>query len=72
MDEAESIIAEKSPVVGIGVGLHPGYNAAQRMYVLRGYVPDAQGVVWRDACIEEGQQIVADDDLGFYLTKDLK
>lgn len=72
MDEAESIIAEKSPVVGIGVGLHPGYNAAQRMYVLRGYVPDAQGVVWKDDYIEEGQQIIADDDLVLHLTKNLK
>lgn len=33
--------AETSDTVCLGVGLHSGYGAAQRMYVLRGYVPDA-------------------------------
>lgn len=27
MDEAETVIAERSPRVGLAVGLHPGYNA---------------------------------------------
>lgn len=27
--------------MGIGVGLHPVYNAAQRLYGRRGYVPEA-------------------------------
>ncbi len=36
MDEAEKIVSQKSKQVGIGVGLAPGYNAAQRMYVLKG------------------------------------
>lgn len=46
LDEAEWIIAERSKIAGIGVGLHPGYNAAQRLYVRRGYVPDGRGVTY--------------------------
>jgi hypothetical protein len=33
LDRAEAEAARRSGVVGIGVGLHPGYNAAQRLYV---------------------------------------
>ena len=72
MDEAEAIVAQRSGRVGIGVGLHPGYNAAQRLYVLRGYVPDGLGVTWRGCYIREGQTVVADDDLGLYFVKVLR
>ena len=71
MDAAEAIVARRSTHVGLGVGLHPGYNAAQRMYVLRGYIPDAQGVTWKDAYIQEGQALVADDELVLHLVKAL-
>lgn len=40
----EALAAETSDTVCLGVGLHSGYGAAQRMYVLRGYVPDGSGV----------------------------
>ena len=40
MDAAEAVVAERSRVVGLGVGLHLGYGSAQRLYVRRGYVPD--------------------------------
>ena len=69
MDEAELLIMKRSDRVGIGVGLHPGYNAAQRMYVLRGYVPDGRGVTWKGAYIEEGQPLVADDNLVLHMVK---
>jgi GNAT superfamily N-acetyltransferase len=69
MDEAEAIISEKSDVVGIGVGLHPGYNVAQRFYVLHGYVPDGMGVVYKDEYIKQNQTITADDDLILHLVK---
>jgi GNAT superfamily N-acetyltransferase len=72
MDDAEVMIARTSPEVGIGVGLHPGYNVAQRMYVRRGYVPDGRGVMWRGKFITEGQNIIADDDLVLHLTKKLE
>ena len=45
MDAAEQKIAERGPVAGIGVGMYSDYGAAQRMYVLRGYVPDGRGLV---------------------------
>src|SRR5258708_7441223 len=44
MDEAERLIVARSLIAGIGVGLHSDYGPAQRLYVLRGYVPDARGV----------------------------
>ena len=71
MDQAEALIAERSDRVAIGVGLHPGYNAAQRMYVLRGYVPDGKGVTWRGEYIKERQELIADDDLVLHLSKAL-
>src|SRR5690348_2076434 len=40
MDAAEALVAQRSAVVGIGVGLYPDYGQAQRMYVRRGYLPD--------------------------------
>ena len=72
MDRAEEIIAERSPIVGIGVGLHPGYAAAQRMYVLRGYVPDAMPVTYHDEFVKEGQELKLDDELVLHLTKQLR
>lgn len=72
LDEAEALVAERRASAGIGVGLHPGYNAAQRMYVLRGYAPDAQGVTWKGRYIQEGQEVVADDDLVLHLVKELR
>ena len=71
MDHAESLVRKQSPLVGIGVGLHPGYNAAQRLYVIRGYIPDARGVSWQGAYIREGQHLIADDGLVLHLIKKL-
>jgi GNAT superfamily N-acetyltransferase len=72
MDRAEAEIAPRSDVIGIGVGLHPGYNAAQRLYGMRGYVPDGRGVTYRDRFVSEGEQVVLDDDLVLHLTKQLR
>lgn len=71
LDEAEARIAARSRQAGIGVGLHPGYNAAQRLYVLRGYVPDGRGVTQRGAAIDEGATARFDDDLLLHLVKAL-
>lgn len=49
---AETEAGSRSNVVGIAVGLHPGYNAAQRLYVKRGYIPDARGVTYRNRFVE--------------------
>jgi ribosomal protein S18 acetylase RimI-like enzyme len=71
LDKVEGIASTRRTCVGIGVGLHPGYNAAQRLYVKRGYVPDGLGVTYRNEFIREGAVIVADDDLVLHFKKKL-
>lgn len=71
MDEAEARIAQRSPIAGIGVGLYSDYGPAQRMYVLRGYVPDGKGITYGDEYVRGGAEVVADDDLVLWLTKRL-
>lgn len=72
MDKAENMISKVSSVAGIGVGMDPDYGAAQRLYILRGYVPDGRGLHYRDHHVKYGEQITVDDDLALYLTKELK
>jgi len=71
LNRAEAEAARHSTVVGIGVGLHPGYNAAQRLYVKRGYIPDGRGITYRDQFLDEGTQVRLDDDVVIHLTKQL-
>lgn len=71
LDHAECEAARRSDVVGIGVGLHPGYNAAQRLYAKRGYIPDGRGLTYRNRFVEEGARVVLDDDLVMHFTKQL-
>lgn len=71
MDAAESLAAGRSARVCLGVGLHSGYGAAQRMYVLRGYVPDGSGVWYRDRVCAPYSPCENDDDLVLYLVKSL-
>ena len=72
MDKAESEIAKVSKIAGIGVGMDPDYGAAQRLYVLRGYVPDGRGLHYRGHYPAYGEKITVDDSLAIYLTKKLK
>jgi GNAT superfamily N-acetyltransferase len=72
LERAEAEVARRSGIVGIGVGLHPAYNAAQRLYAVRGYVLDGRGVTYQDHYIEEGANVVLDDDLLLHLTKQLR
>jgi GNAT superfamily N-acetyltransferase len=71
MDQAERSARARAAHVAIGVGLHPGYNAAQRLYVLRGYVPDGRGVTYDDRYVEEGEMVRFDDLLVLHLIKSL-
>lgn len=71
MDAAEEIVRRRSDSVGIAVGLHSGYNAAQRLYVLRGYVPDGNGVTSRYEPVLDRQTVVMDDDVVLHLVKRL-
>ena len=72
MDRAESEIALISHVAGIGVGMTPDYGAAQRLYVLRGYIPDGRGLFYKNHPTTRGEQVTVDDDLVLYFTKELK
>ncbi len=71
MDQAEALIAFQSPIAGIGVGLYPDYGAAQRLYVLRGYVPDGRGLSYNAQILHYGDQVTLDDSLTIYFTKQL-
>jgi len=71
MDEAEREVSQRSTVAGIGVGMSPDYSAAQRLYVLRGYVPDAQGLTRSGSPVKHGDDIVVNETLVLYLTKSL-
>jgi GNAT superfamily N-acetyltransferase len=72
MVTAEKFAAKNSKIVGIGVGLDADYGAALRLYVLRGYVPDGRGVTWQNRFLKHGEQVIIDDDLNLYFTKELK
>ena len=71
MDRAEEEISRVSCTAGIGVGLTPDYGAAQRLYVLRGYVPNGMGLHWKDHHVEYGEEVRVNDDLVLYLSKEL-
>jgi len=70
VNEAERRIFERSPVAGIGVGMYADYGPAQRMYALRGYVPDGLGMAYKGKPVIPGEKVPVDDDLILYLTKE--
>jgi GNAT superfamily N-acetyltransferase len=72
LDEAERLIAERSALAGIGVGLYADYGAAQRLYVERGYVPDGRGLLYHGRHVAWGDTVDIDDGLILYFTKDLR
>lgn len=72
LDAAEALAAECAHTVVLGVGLHSGYGSAQRMYVLRGYVPDGSGVWYLDKPLAQYAPCANDDDLVLYLSKRLR
>ena len=69
VDKAETIIRRRSGVAGICFGLYADYGAAQRIYVLSGYVPDGNGVVYKGSYVTPGQRVILNDDLGLCLIK---
>ena len=72
VDEAERRIFRKSTVAGIGVGMYADYGPAQRMYVLRGYVPDGMGLYHKNSPVVPGKDYCLDDNLVLYFVKELK
>ncbi|MEU4194513.1 GNAT family N-acetyltransferase [Kribbella sp. NPDC026611] len=72
MDAAEALVAERSDVVGIGVGLYPDYGQAQRMYVRRGYIPDGRGLIYDGKQVPPLETVKNDDWATLMFTKTLK
>lgn len=70
--EAEKRIFKRASMAGIGVGLYADYGPAQRMYILRGYVPDGLGLQHRNQTVKPGCDVFVDDDLLLYFTKERK
>lgn len=58
--------------MGIAVGLHAGFGAAQRLYIRMGYIPDGSGVTYDRAFVNTGEMRPVDDDLTLMLIKNLK
>lgn len=55
--------------VGIGVGMTADYGNAQRLYVQLGYVPDGNGLHYKNQPLHYGDKAKVDDDLVLYFTK---
>lgn len=70
LEEAEKRVKLVSIKVSLGVGLHSGYGAAQRLYIKRGYIPDGTGVWYRNQPLEMNATSQNNDDLVLYLVKE--
>ena len=72
MNTIESIAAGIADAVCLGVGLHAGYGAAQRLYAKRGYVFDGSGVWDGSAPAKPYAMVENGDDLVLYMSKKLR
>lgn len=57
--------------IGIGVGLHARFGAAQRLYVRKGYMPDGAGAAYDEVSVTAGELRPVDDLLTLKLVKTL-
>ena len=71
IEKCEEHSAERSNIVGIGVGLYPDYGSAGRLYVKRGYLPDGHGATYNYEYVTPGKEYPLDDDLVLWFTKNL-
>ncbi len=62
---------EGYPQIGIGVGLYKDYGPAQKLYFKLGYSPEGNGITYKGESTIPGESYLLDDDLIFWLTKDL-
>lgn len=72
MDAAEELISKRSAYSGIGVGMPFDYGPAQRMYVLRGYVPDGRGLMNHEQPVKYGESITVSHEMAIYFTRKLR
>jgi GNAT superfamily N-acetyltransferase len=68
----EKVAAQEHVRVGIGVGLMSDYGNAQRLYVRRGYIPDGNGITFKEKAVVHGQKVTVDDDLVLWFIKGVK
>lgn len=71
MDQAETIASRYADMVYLGVGLHEGYGAAQRMYAKRGYIPDGSGVWHNNQPCRPDESYPLDDELYLWFYKQI-
>jgi len=72
MNAAEEVARDRGvATLGITVGLSGKYGPAQRLYALRGYVPDGRGACRGQQPLSKGAWVIMDDDLIIWLTKEL-
>ena len=57
--------------IGISVGLHSGFGAAQRLYMKSGYMPDGFGVTYDRETVAANSLRPVDDQLCLMLVKEL-
>jgi GNAT superfamily N-acetyltransferase len=69
LDCAECAASTRSNMVGLGVGLHSDYGAAQRIYVRRGYLPDGRGIMYNNQPVQPWATIRIDDDATLMLLR---
>jgi GNAT superfamily N-acetyltransferase len=69
LEEVEAEARTRGHVLGLRVGLHSGYGAAQRLYARRGYLPDGSGAWESGAPVEEGALIRMGDDVTLRMVK---
>jgi GNAT superfamily N-acetyltransferase len=73
MNAAEELARDRGTVtLGITVGLSAEYGPAQRLYALRGYVPDGRGACCGQEPLSKGARVTMDDDLIIWLSKELR
>ncbi len=66
---AEKTAFEKSDIVGLGVGLYADYGAAQQLYVRKGYIPDGNGITYKNKSVVPGEKVIVNDELLLWLVK---
>jgi hypothetical protein len=66
---ARSIAMREREGLGISVGLHAGFGAAQRLYIRLGFVPDGLGVTYDREAVQPSAPHPVDDDLALMLLK---
>lgn len=57
--------------IGLGVGLYSDYGPAQKLYVQLQYVPDGNGVTYKDLPVTPGEKYPVDDELILWMEKAL-